>query len=149
MAAFGSGPGGCHAPALPIEVIVVDDAWNGVEGHCLEQVPGIRLICNETNLGYLHSCNNAAVVARGRYLLFLNNDTEVSESWLEPMVSLFRQRPGTGAVGAKLLNPDGSLQEPEELSGRTHRGGISDGWRIHRNPPIITCEKWTIVPPPR
>ena len=100
-----------HAPALPIEVIVVDDAWNGVDAHCLEQVPGIRLIRNETNLGFLHSCNKAAAVAKGRYLLFLNNDTEVSESWLEPKVSLFRQRPGTGAVGAKLLNPDGSLQE--------------------------------------
>ena len=116
-----------HAPALPIEVIVVDDAWNGAEAHCLEQVPGIRLIRNETNLGYLHSCNKAAAVAKGRYLLFLNNDTEVSESWLEPMVSLFRQRPGTGAVGAKLVYPDGSLQEA---------GGIiwqdASGWNFGR-----------------
>ena len=116
-----------HAPALPIEVIVVDDAWNGVDAHCLEQVPGIRLIRNETNLGYLHSCNKAATVAKGRYLLFLNNDTEMSESWLEPMVSLFRQRPGTGAVGAKLLNPDRSLQEA---------GGIiwqdASGWNFGR-----------------
>jgi O-antigen biosynthesis protein len=116
-----------QAPELPIEVIVVDDAWNGSGAQCLEQVPGIRLIRNETNLGYLHSCNKAAAAARGHYLLFLNNDTEVSESWLEPMVSLFHQRPGTGAVGAKLLNPDGSLQEA---------GGIiwqdASGWNFGR-----------------
>jgi len=116
-----------HAPEMPIEVIVVDDAWHGADTECLEQVPGIRLIRNETNLGYLHSCNKAAAAANGHYLLFLNNDTEVSESWLEPMVSLFRQRPGTGAVGAKLLNPDGSLQEA---------GGIiwqdASGWNFGR-----------------
>jgi GT2 family glycosyltransferase len=116
-----------HAPALPIEVIVVDDAWNGVDARCLEQVSGIRLIRNESNLGYLRSCNEAAAAAKGQYLLFLNNDTEVSESWLEPMVLLFRQRPGTGAVGAKLLNPDGSLQEA---------GGIiwqdASGWNFGR-----------------
>ncbi len=116
-----------HAPAMPIEVIVVDDAWNGADAQCLGQVSGIRLIRNETNLGYLHSCNKAAAAANGHYLLFLNNDTEVLESWLEPMVSLFRQRPGTGAVGAKLLNPDGSLQEA---------GGIiwqdASGWNFGR-----------------
>ena len=66
-----------HAPALPIEVIVVDDAWKGADAQCLEQVAGIRLIRNETNLGYLHSCNKAAAAAKGHYLLLLNNDTEV------------------------------------------------------------------------
>ncbi len=116
-----------HTPTLAFEVIVVDDAWDGADAHCLEQVSGIRLIRNETNLGFLHSCNKAASAAKGHYLLFLNNDTEVSESWLEPMVSLFGQRPGTGAVGAKLLNPDGSLQEA---------GGIiwqdASGWNFGR-----------------
>ncbi len=117
-----------HAPAQPIEVIVVDDAWNGEDNHRLKQVPGIRLIRNETNLGYLHSCNKAAAAAKGHYLLFLNNDTEVSESWLEPMVSLFRQRPDTGADGAKLLNPDGSLQEAGGIIWRD-----ASGWNFGRS----------------
>jgi O-antigen biosynthesis protein len=100
-----------YRPSLPIEVIVIDDAWPGEDATDLGLVRGIRLIRNEANLGFLHSCNRAAALAYGRYLCFLNNDTQVLNGWLEPMVSLFWQSPDTGAVGAKLLYPDGRLQE--------------------------------------
>ena len=100
-----------NAPGLPIEVIVIDDAWPGDDTASLRLVRGIRVLRNDTNLGFLRSCNRAAALANGRYLFLLNNDTQVLGGWLEPMVSLFEQRPGTGAVGAKLLYPDGRLQE--------------------------------------
>lgn len=54
--------------------------------------------------------NFAAKQAKGDYLLFLNNDTEViSENWLEEMLKQFED-PKVGAVGAKLLYPNGTIQ---------------------------------------
>ena len=116
-----------NPPGLPIEVIVIDDAWPGEDAEALSVARGIRLFRNEINLGFLRSCNRAAAIAKGKYLYLLNNDTQVLDGWLEPMVSTFQQHPGTGAVGAKLLYPDGRLQEA---------GGIvwqdASGWNFGR-----------------
>jgi GT2 family glycosyltransferase len=100
-----------HPPKAAIEVIVVDDATPDGSTACLTCVPGIRLVINPTNLGYLRSCNMAARLAEGEYLLLLNNDTQVMQGWLDPLLQPFRTRDDVGAVGSKLLYPDGRLQE--------------------------------------
>jgi GT2 family glycosyltransferase len=100
-----------HPPSAPIEVIVVDDASGDPAVARLERVEGIRLIRQTRNLGFLHTCNATAKLAVGAYLLFLNNDTEPCAGWLDAMLTLALARPGVGAVGAKLIYPDGRLQE--------------------------------------
>jgi O-antigen biosynthesis protein len=100
-----------HPPAAPIEVIVVDDAYPGRELANLGRVDGIRLVRNDVNLGFIRACNAAARAARGDFLHFLNNDTEVLPGWLDRMVEVFATRPDAGIVGSKLLGEDGKLRE--------------------------------------
>jgi GT2 family glycosyltransferase len=100
-----------HPPKAPIEVLVVDDATPDLSTACLADIPGVRLIVNPRNIGFLRSCNSAARAANGEFLLFLNNDTLVLPGWLDAMLAPFRTRSNVGAVGSKLLYPDGRLQE--------------------------------------
>ncbi|MGH7155634.1 MAG: glycosyltransferase, partial [Acetobacteraceae bacterium] len=98
-------------PKAPIEIIVIDDASGDAELALLQLVRGIRLVINPTNLGYVRSCNVAARLARGDYVLLLNNDTQVTADWLDTLLAVLRERPEAGAVGSMLLYPDGRLQE--------------------------------------
>jgi glycosyltransferase involved in cell wall biosynthesis len=90
---------------------VIDDASPEPVGAVLSQVKGVRFVRNEANLGFVGSCNKAATLARGDTLVFLNNDTIVTPGWLEALTGTLRDRSDAGLVGAKLIYPDGRLQE--------------------------------------
>ena len=100
-----------NTPYAAFEVIVVDDCSPDNSFDVLSDVKGIRLLRNEQNQGFIRSCNNGAKVARGGYLYFLNNDTEVTAGWLDELLRTYSEFPGTGLVGSKLIYPDGRLQE--------------------------------------
>ncbi len=93
------------------EIIVLDDASEDETPTVLPRIPNIRYIRNETNLGFLRTCNRAASEAKGEYLIFLNNDTEVQKDWLDQMLAVFDRFENVGLVGAKLIYPNGRLQE--------------------------------------
>jgi GT2 family glycosyltransferase/2-polyprenyl-3-methyl-5-hydroxy-6-metoxy-1,4-benzoquinol methylase/glycosyltransferase involved in cell wall biosynthesis len=98
-------------PRVPIEVLVVEDASRDPRIAELRDVAGLRLIVREENLGFLKSCNDAARQAEGEFLFLLNNDTEVMPGAIDSLYDLLRARPDAGLAGARLLYPDGSLQE--------------------------------------
>ncbi len=100
-----------NLPQAKFEVIVVDDCSPDNSVEILTNINGICLICNEKNQGFIRSSNIGAKVAQGKYLYFLNNDTEVTSGWMDALVCTFHQFPGTGLTGSKLVYPDGRLQE--------------------------------------
>ena len=95
---------------LKIEIIVVDN------GSSEENCRKINGLAEEYKFTYLYQkmpfhfskmCNYGAENAKGKHLLFLNDDIEcINSGWLEEMYEV-TTRPYVGAVGSKLLYPDG------------------------------------------
>lgn len=116
-----------HSGNIPLEVIVADDCSTDMTGEIQEIISGVVVVRNRENLRFLLNCNNAAKYARGKYLLFLNNDTQVGSNWLQPLVDLMEKDETIGMTGSKLVYPDGRLQEA---------GGIifsdASGWNYGR-----------------
>jgi GT2 family glycosyltransferase len=110
------------------EVIVVDNGSDEPTRQMLSGVGGLRLIRNDTNVGFVGASNQGAAAAKAEFVVFLNNDTIVLPDWLDALIRTFERDPLVGAVGAKLVYPSGRLQEA---------GGIiwSDGhgWNYGRN----------------
>ena len=100
-----------YPPKAAIEVIVIDDCSGDKRLARLARIRGPRLLATPRNLGFIGACNHAAGFARGEFLLFLNNDTQVRAGWLDSLRDLLLVRPDAGAAGSKLLSPDGTLQE--------------------------------------
>lgn len=88
------------------EIIVVD---NGSREHSMKVFSNdIIYVRLPSNTGFAHACNVGAEIASSPYILFLNNDTIAHNDFVTPMIKSFQI--GTGAVGSKLLFPDGSIQ---------------------------------------
>ena len=111
------------APAADIEIVVVDDGSSDATPAALPQVQGLRYHRRAENGGFIAACNDGARLARGEYLVFLNNDTVPQPGWLDALLRSFTEHPGVGLVGAQLLYPDGRLQES---GGRVLRDGRAE-----------------------
>jgi len=104
-----------RSTALPYELIVVDNGSTDGTPAYLRTVAGAKLVLNERNRGFAGGCNQGLALARGRYLLLLNNDTLLPAGWLERLLAGLAdghqsdrgstvapadlERPGRGLIG--------------------------------------------------
>ncbi len=96
---------------IPYEIIVVNDASNDDTKKMLDNIRNCKVINNDSNKGFISSCNTGAENSNGKFLIFLNNDTMVTPNWLNPLLEVFENFNDAGLVGGKLVFPDGKLQE--------------------------------------
>lgn len=107
-----------NTPSERFEVILVDNASTDGTGELLACLEGdVRIIQNPLNLGFAKACNQGAALARGKHLIFLNNDTLPQAGWLEALIEEVESSDDIGIVGCKLLYPE---------SGKIQHAGI--GW---------------------
>ena len=98
-------------PDVALQVVVVDDGSTDATQINLASLPGVEVVCNGDNRGFVDSCNRGAALARGRFILFLNNDTQLQYGALRSLVRRMTRSERIGVVGSKLIYPDGRLQE--------------------------------------
>ncbi len=93
------------------EVIVVDNASaDGSVAMLAQDFPWVQVIANRQNRGFTTANNQGLAVSRGRYVLFLNPDTELAPDALSLLLRFAEEHPQVGVVGPQLRYGDGSLQ---------------------------------------
>ncbi len=86
-----------------IEIIIVDNASTIGDVDRLEKdFPHIRLFKSDDNLGFAGGNNLGIREAKGEFILLLNNDTEVTPGFLEPLIKKFQANPDIGAVSPRI-----------------------------------------------
>ncbi len=94
-----------------IEIIVSDN--NSKDGTIeeIEKIKGVKLVKNSENFGFSKGNNLGEKKANGKYILFLNSDTQIKDDGFLRMIDFMDENGKAGILGAKLINPDGSSQK--------------------------------------
>jgi hypothetical protein len=92
------------------EAIVIDNCSDDKSVEIVAKYPQIKLYVNQQRRGFSANNNYGMALAKGKYLLLLNPDTEVLPGALEKLIAFMDESPQVGLCGAQLLFPDGSIQ---------------------------------------
>ncbi|MFA5163506.1 MAG: glycosyltransferase family 2 protein [Patescibacteria group bacterium] len=92
------------------EVFVVDNASeDGSQEMLKEFFPGVKLIANDSNLGFAKANNIAIRQAQGRFILLLNPDMRLQTDTLEKMLDFMANKKSAVVAGARLLDREGKV----------------------------------------
>ena len=93
------------------EIILVDNASSDDSVEVIEKsYPQVSIIKNDDNLGFSKANNQGIKIAKGDYILLLNNDTLLKEGDFDTLLTYISDKADVGIVGCRINNPDGSLQ---------------------------------------
>ena len=130
-----------------LETIVVDNASvDGSAKMVKQRYPWVKLLENESNVGFAQANNQAIPVSSGKYVLLLNSDTRVHPGAFETLVDFMEQNPTSGACGARPVPSAPPLPAGERVGrgGRRSRsrrapgtaGRVSDQVKARCAPPV-------------
>jgi GT2 family glycosyltransferase len=132
-----------HPPRLAHEVVVVDNASSdGTADEVARRFPAVQLVASATNDGYGVAVNRAVPRTSGRFLVFLNPDTEVRAGALDRLIADAAQ-PGTGIVGPRLVTPAGQPQ-PSARRFPSPLRTLLETSRLHLLLPRTTRARWLL-----
>ena len=100
-----------HQSFFAYEVIIVDNSSTDRTSELLAKIKNANIIYNESNKHFLLAANQGSEIATGQYLLFLNNDARLLGDSLRVALQTISEDADIGAVGGKIILPDGTLQE--------------------------------------
>jgi GT2 family glycosyltransferase len=121
-------------PADGLEIIVVDNGSSDGSVPMLERdFPDVRVLRNDVNTGFARSNNQAAAVARGKYLALVNNDVRLERDWLSTVVGRAEESPGdVVCFGTALRSWDG--HQIDFLDAGMSFAGV--GFHVDRGAPV-------------
>jgi GT2 family glycosyltransferase len=100
-----------HTRTASYEIVAVDNASSdGSADAIAASFPDARLIRHATNVGFVRAVNQAIAACRGEFVVLLNSDAYLEQDALGPMMSHARSDARVGALGCRVVNPDGSYQ---------------------------------------
>ena len=119
------------AAPFGVEVVIANNGSTDATGALLDRLEGATVLRNAGNLHFLRAVNLAAQSARGDALLLLNNDAQLLPGAVASALRTLRSEPSIGAVGGRIILPDGTLQEAGSI---IWRDGACSGYGRGQDP---------------
>ncbi|MDB3992105.1 glycosyltransferase [Gammaproteobacteria bacterium] len=113
------------------EVVIIDNASDDETNKLLNRIRNAQIARNKDNLGFVRAVNQGADMARGEFILLLNNDALIEDQALSNALKSISEKENIGAIGGKIKLIDGTLQEAGSI---IWKDGSTQGYGRGKDP---------------